>query len=405
MTFDIWKNSPRVPITELLSFIVDNRGKTVPTAPKGHKLIATNCVTNNTLFPVYEKIRYLSDETYRTWFRAHPQPGDILFVNKGTPGRVCMVPDPVDFCIAQDMIALRADESKIYNKYLFAVLRSNEIQKQIYNTSVGDVIPHFKKQFMDQLQIPVPSLDVQKAIGDLYYQLSYKTELNKHINDNLEQQIGALLMAFIDEETATPVRLGDFLYIKGRIGWKGLKKNEYLPESCFRIVNGETLTKAGIDWSKAGYITEERYLESPEIMLQVGDILLSKDGTIGKIGYVDNLDLPTSVASGIFVIRNSQPNKITTPFIYYLLKSKLFEAFIAARTEGSVIPHLYQKDFMDFVFPLPSLERMADFERLTSPMFFQAVNNLNENKALAATRDALLPRLMSGEIDVSSITI
>ena len=140
-------------------------------------------------------------------------------------------------------------------------------------------------------------------------------------------------------------------------------------------------------------------------MLQVGDILLSKDGTIGKIGYVDNLDLPTSVASGIFVIRNSQPNKITTPFIYYLLKSKLFEAFIAARTEGSVIPHLYQKDFMDFVFPLPSLERMADFDRLTSPMFFQAVNNLNENKALAATRDALLPRLMSGEIDVSSITI
>ena len=96
-----------------------------------------------------------------------------------------MVPDPVDFCIAQDMIALRADESKIYNKYLFAVLRSNEIQKQIYNTSVGDVIPHFKKQFMDQLQIPVPSLDVQKAIGDLYYQLSYKTELNKHINDKL----------------------------------------------------------------------------------------------------------------------------------------------------------------------------------------------------------------------------
>lgn len=212
-------------------------------------------------------------------------------------------------------------------------------------------------------------------------------------------------MAFIDEETATPVRLGDFLYIKGRIGWKGLKKNEYLPESGFRIVNGETLTKAGIDWSKAGYITEERYLESPEIMLQVGDILLSKDGTIGKIGYVDNLDLPTSVASGIFVIRNSQPNKITSPFIYYLLKSKLFEAFIAARTEGSVIPHLYQKDFMDFVFPLPSLERMADFGRLTSPMFFQAVNNLNENKALAATRDALLPRLMSGEIDVSSITI
>ena len=85
-------------------FVVDNRGKTVPTAPSGHKLIATNCVTNNALFPVYEKIRYLSEETYQTWFRAHPIPGDILFVNKGTPGRVCLVPDPVDFCIAQDRL-------------------------------------------------------------------------------------------------------------------------------------------------------------------------------------------------------------------------------------------------------------------------------------------------------------
>ncbi len=185
MKFNIWKDCPKVPITELLSFIVDNRGKTVPTANDGWKLIATNCVTNNTLFPVYEKVRYLTQETYETWFRAHPMPGDILFVNKGTPGRVCMVPDPVDFCIAQDMIALRADDKKIYNKYLFAVLRSREIQQQIYNTNVGDVIPHFKKQFMDQLLIPVPDRKIQEKIGNLYYQLSYKVELNKKINENL----------------------------------------------------------------------------------------------------------------------------------------------------------------------------------------------------------------------------
>ena len=185
MRYNIWKDCPKVPITELLSFIVDNRGKTVPTADDGWQLIATNCVTNNTLFPVYEKVRYLTQETYETWFRAHPIPGDILFVNKGTPGRVCLVQHSVDFCIAQDMIALRADDEKIYNKYLFAVLRSREIQQQIYNTNVGDVIPHFKKQFMDQLLIPIPDRRIQEIIGNLYYELSYKTELNKKINKNL----------------------------------------------------------------------------------------------------------------------------------------------------------------------------------------------------------------------------
>ena len=140
-------------------------------------------------------------------------------------------------------------------------------------------------------------------------------------------------------------------------------------------------------------------------MLQVGDILLSKDGTIGKIGYVDNLELPTSVASGIFVIRNNKPDTISTTFIYYLLKSRLFESFIATRTEGSVIPHLYQKDFMEFEFPLPTSDKMAEFEELTEPMFSRIVNNLNENKKLATLRDALLPKLMSGELDVSNLDI
>ncbi len=151
------------------------------------------------------------------------------------------------------------------------------------------------------------------------------------------------------------VKLGNYLYIKGRIGWKGLKKEEYLSNGDYRIINGETLTDRGIDWSKAGYITKERYDESPEIMLKPGDILLSKDGTIGKIGYVTKLTKPTSVSSGIFVIRNLKTEEIDTNFIYYYLISPMFKNFIKMRTEGSVIPHLYQKDFVDLDIPFPSL--------------------------------------------------
>lgn len=207
------------------------------------------------------------------------------------------------------------------------------------------------------------------------------------------------------KDSIDTVKLGEYLYIKGRIGWKGLKKDEYLDSSDYRIINGESLTKDGIDWNRAGFISKERYDESPEIMLQVGDILLSKDGTIGKIGYVDNLDSPSTVASGIFVIRNIKTDIISTQFIYYLLKSKLFSAFIASRTEGSVIPHLYQKDFMEFAFPLPNADEMSQFDTLTSPLFATIIKNLRENEFLIATRDALLPKLMNGEIDVSAVQI
>lgn len=140
-------------------------------------------------------------------------------------------------------------------------------------------------------------------------------------------------------------------------------------------------------------------------MLNIGDILLSKDGTIGKIGYVDKLEIPSSVASGIFVIRNTRQAEISTQFIYYLLKSRLFKAFITSRTEGSVIPHLYQKDFMEFEFQLPSPDDMKIFDDTTAAMFSMVFSNLNENERLIHLRDSLLPKLMSGAIDVSELDL
>ena len=130
----------QLPFTELLSTIIDNRGKTCPTAESGIPLIATNCIRNDSLYPLHEKVRYVDRDTYETWFRGHPIPGDLIFVTKGTPGRVCMVPDPVGFCIAQDMVAVRADKSKVEPNYLLAALRSREVQRQIENMHVGTLI-------------------------------------------------------------------------------------------------------------------------------------------------------------------------------------------------------------------------------------------------------------------------
>ena len=131
------------PFTELLAAIVDNRGRTCPVGEVGLPLIATNCIDPTSLFPSYSTTRFVSEETYRTWFRGHPTPGDILFVCKGSPGRTNWCPDPVDFCIAQDMVAVRADAKRVVPKYLFAALRCSLVQSQIDNLHVGTMIPHF----------------------------------------------------------------------------------------------------------------------------------------------------------------------------------------------------------------------------------------------------------------------
>src|SRR5665648_131459 len=184
----------------LLKNVVDNRGKTCPIVDSGIPLIATNCIVNNYLYPLYEKVRHVSKETYETWFRGHPRPGDMIFVLKGTPGRVAWVPDPVDFCIAQDMVAIRADETKIFPKYLFAVLRSDSIQQEIEGLHVGSLIPHFKKGDFNDLKIPIVKHKLQEFIGYQYFDLSLKIDLLHRQNQTLESMAETLFRQWFVEE-------------------------------------------------------------------------------------------------------------------------------------------------------------------------------------------------------------
>lgn len=189
------------------------------------------------------------------------------------------------------------------------------------------------------------------------------------------------------------VSLGEHLYIKGRIGWKGLKKDEYLDSGDYRIINATALEEDGINWNDCGYITKDRFDESPEIILKEKDILISKDGTIGKIGYVKELYMPSTVASGVFVVRNLNEEYIDTDFLYYYFKSPFFKWFIKSVTEGSVIPHLYQRDFTDMEFNLFDL----DVQKKCSTILNAIEEKININKKINKNLNAILD-LIIGEI-------
>ena len=396
MRFNLWEDCNRVPLTELLSFIVDNRGKTVPTAPSGHKLIATNCVTNNTLFPMYDKIRYLSEETYQTWFRAHPIPGDILFVNKGTPGRVCLVPDPVDFCIAQDMIALRADESKIYPKYLFTVLRSREIQQQIYNTNVGDVIPHFKKQFLDQLLIPIPERSIQESIGDLYYVLSLKAERNKKINDNLQQQAFSVFDNLIANAENNDYTVSAYAFLNPK---RTLAKNQVA-----RSIDMSQLSTSGAfpsGWEMKPFNGGMRFTNGDTLLARITPCLEN-----GKTAFIDFLD-DGEVAFGSTEYIVLAPKNDTPPeMLYCLARYPAFVDYAVKNMNGSSGRQRVSAETVgQYRLPLFDKHSLVLFKEVVSPMFLKMRYNSLENMRLAELRDALLPKLMSGEIDVSAVQL
>lgn len=411
---NIWSDCKKLPLTEVLSFIVDNRGKTVPTTTSGHILIATNCIKNDRLYPCYEKIRFLSEDTYQSFFRSHPIPGDILFVCKGTPGRCALVPDPIDFCIAQDMVGLRANKSIIDNKYLLAVLRSYEIQKFIYNTSVGDVIPHFKKQFFNKLLIPVPPMELQTKIGAFYYSISQKIENNNKINANLESQAQALFKSwFVD---FTPFKDQPFVDSElGPIpqGWKvvslddmtskvgtGLnpRKNLTLGQGSNYYVTIKNMynNRVYLD-SRCDKITDEAIQKiQKRSKLQVGDLLFSGIGTIGRVALINKPPYNWNTSESVFNLHPSE--EISSEFLYLLLLSNFFQNYVKINTLGGVQQGIRMASLKSFRMALPDRNVLIAFDRIIQPIVADIKRNDDENDSLAALRDTLLPKLMSGEI-------
>lgn len=389
---NIWQECKKLPLPEVLSFIVDNRGKTVPTDDNGeHILIATNCIRNENLYPSYEKIRLLSEETYQNWFRAHPIPGDIIFVCKGTPGRTCMVPDPIDFCIAQDMVALRANDEIIYNRFLLAVLRSREIQEQIANTSVGDVIPHFKKQFFDQLMIPIPPMDVQRKIGDLYFSFAMKEELNKEINKNLAEQIQAIYNKEFDPVSHTPSgRLSDICqYSSDRIPVSELTISTY-----FSTENMQPNKAGAVDATSLPSITQTTRCHK-------GDVLISNIRPyFKKILYV-YAECGCSTDVLCFTPKRAE----LSAFLYGTLFVDRFFDFMVAGSKGTKMPRGDKQQIMNYPIVIPSQGSLKSYNEAIIPMLEHIACNRSEIIRLAALRDTLLPQLMSGELDVSSIII
>lgn len=392
MNFDIWSFEKK-PLPEILSFIVDNRGKTVPTTENGHILIATNCIKNENLYPSYEKIRYLSEETYQNWFRAHPKPGDILFVCKGTPGRVCMVPDPIDFCIAQDMVALRANEAIVYNKYLLAVLRSARIQKQIEQTSVGDVIPHFKKSFFNQLLIPIPPMQIQRIIGDYYFVFSEKVEINNKINDNLQQQAAALFSSLYDRSN-TEVRFTDLIQILGG-GTPKTGENTYWNGNIAFFTPKDVGTPYTLITEKT--ISKEGLSHCNSRLYPVDTVFVTARGTVGKVGMSG---VPMAMNQSCYALVGKETHQLLVYF--YTLKAV---DRLKHKASGAVFDAITTRDFESEQIMKLSDDDATAFLRVAEPMFQEVLNNNIENLRLSTLRDSLLPKLMSGEIDVSDIQL
>lgn len=384
-------NVVRRPFTELLSAIVDNRGRTCPTSDTGLPLIATNCVKNDGLYPVKEKLRYVSPETYQTWFRAHPRPGDIVFVCKGSPGCVAMVPDPVDFCIAQDMVAVRADPTQVYPNYLFATLRSRDVQDQIAAMHVGTLIPHFKKGDFQRLMIPLPPEDEQRVIGDTYMALSLKIESNRRISALVLDIALEYRNLVLSKATPHQATLDSLVTINEA------KRTPGPPEEVISYIDIASVSPARVD-----EVRRLSWTDAPgraRRVVQDGDVIYSTVRP-NRRSFALLLDPPRNaiVSTGFATLT---PSRIGSAFLMATVADPAFSEYLEAVAHGSAYPAVSPEAMGRYQVSLCDEESLAKYEELLIPAFRRGAAARREEDTLLALRDAVLSELLTGILGTS----
>lgn len=184
--------------------------------------------------------------------------------------------------------------------------------------------------------------------------------------------------------------------IKARIGWQGLKKSEYMSSGDYLLITGTDFDNGQVNWRTCAYVSKARYEQDSNIKIRPQDILISKDGTIGKVAYLGMIPKAGTLNSGIFVIR-ANDRKIDQVFLSKIFMSFYFEDFLNRLVAGSTINHLYQKDFVKFCFPLPNSEEQAAIATALSDVdsLISALTKKIEKKK--AIKQGLMQQLLTGK--------
>lgn len=196
----------------------------------------------------------------------------------------------------------------------------------------------------------------------------------------------------------------DFLFrLYGRLGWKSLKSDEYVEEG-YVFLSTPNIKGKVIDYENVNYITKERYDESPEIMLENGDVLLVKDGsTLGIVNIVEDLPRPSTVNSSIGVLKR-RSQLILSKFMYYHLSTHYHQNIINRIKGGMGVPHLFQSDIKKFNVLLPPIieqQQIVEYlDEQTQKIDITIEKETQRIELLKEYRQSLISEVVTGKIDV-----
>jgi type I restriction enzyme, S subunit len=401
--------------------ITDCEHKTAPIQEEGISSIRTTDIKNGVID--FKGSNKVSEETYIKWTqRVEPQPYDLILAREAPVGQVGMIPKGYRACLGQRTVLIRPNQQKVYPVYLLYLLLSKEIQYEMKIRASGSTVEHLNMLDIRNLKLPnLPSLKVQQEIGDTLGNLDAKIDNLRRQNETLEEIARSIFKHwFIDFEFPNPdgkpykssggamVRsdLGDIpegwqvstigsevetvgggtpsttepsYWENGDIAW-------YSPtdltrsKTLFSIDSEKKITKTGLQKSSAKLFPKY-------------SLLLTSRATIGEV-TISTKDASTNQGF-ITIIPNE---KFSIHFLHGWLLTKI--GIIKLLASGSTFPEISKSSFRGLDFLIPLAEVLEKYDLILNPIYKRVENNIFQIQTRTKTRDALLPKLMSGQLRV-----
>ena len=371
-----------------LEELVKNGEIEIKTGPFGTQLKAAEYVESGT--PVLNvknlgystvvttKVDYVGEKTLERLSMHILKEGDIVFGRKGAVDRHAYIgANEAGWMQGSDCIRLRVNTNKINPRYLsYYFLTPKHKAFMISMCSHGTTMASLNQGILSKIEIDLPERCIQDRIVSIIAVLDKKRKTNEKLNKNLEQQAQAIYSRmFIEhrQESWSTGQLSDLISVKYGKDHKKLADGNYPVYGSGGIM---------------------RYVEKP---LYTGEsVLIPRKGTLNNVMYVNEAFWSVDT---MFYTEMLRPN--IAKFVYHFVKSK----DLVSLNAGSAVPSMTTNILNAMQLYIPDEKTLEKFENIVSPMYSAMQENTKESKILANTRDALLPKLMSGELDVSDIDL
>ena len=335
----------------------------------------------------FSTCHYVERERYEQDRNIQIHNGSILITKDGTLGKVAYVQGlsmPATLNAGVFNVQIK-DANNVDEKYLFQYLKAPFLMDYVDKKATGGTIKHLNQSILVDFPVILPQRSEQTLIGAFFLQLDNLITLHQRqpfLHSTPEISLTVQLIHPFYTSSWEQRKLSELTSMHARIGWQNLRTSEFLDSGNYMLITGTDFNDGAINFSTCHYVERERYEQDRNIQIHNGSILITKDGTLGKVAYVQGLSMPATLNAGVFNVQIKDANNVDEKYLFQYLKAPFLMDYVDKKATGGTIKHLNQSILVDFPVILPQRSEQT----LIGAFFLQLDNliTLHQRKGKAA---------------------